>query len=331
MLTIKFAIIYFLLSSAIIFLSKYLRYFDKPSKRSIHKIPTINTGGLIIYFFFLSVISQGEFNHNIELIVSIGFFVCISGFIDERINLNPSSKIILVIIPSIYLILNGISISDLGKYEYLGNLELGKFKIPFLLLAIGLLINATNYIDGIDGLLLTFFLSSLTYYMFLIDDAETISLLQFFILGGLFNLILNLLPSKNKFKVFSGDSGSLFIGFFVSFMTIELYNSFNIHPAILIWPLWYPVYDFLFVSVNRLMSKKSIFKPDNTHLHHVINRKFNGNKLLPLILFLIVNSLIISLGYKISEISKLLSLSVFITGFIIYFIVRLSVFKKFGN
>jgi UDP-GlcNAc:undecaprenyl-phosphate GlcNAc-1-phosphate transferase len=331
MLTIKFAIIYFLLSSAIIFLSKYLRYFDKPSKRSIHKIPTINTGGLIIYFFFLSVISQGEFNHNIELIVSIGFFVCISGFIDDRINLNPSSKIILVIIPSIYLILNGISISDLGKYEYLGNLELGKFKIPFLLLAIGLLINATNYIDGIDGLLLTFFLSSLTYYMFLIDDAETISLLQFFILGGLFNLILNLLPSKNKFKVFSGDSGSLFIGFFVSFMTIELYNSFNIHPAILIWPLWYPVYDFLFVSVNRLMSKKSIFKPDNTHLHHVINRKFNGNKLLPLILFLIVNSLIISLGYKISEISKLLSLSVFITGFIIYFIVRLSVFKKFGN
>ena len=331
MLTIKFAIIYFLLSSAIIFLSKYLRYFDKPSKRSIHKIPTINTGGLIIYFFFLSVISQGEFNHNIELIVSIGFFVCISGFIDDRINLNPSSKIILVIIPSIYLILNGISISDLGKYEYLGNLELGKFKIPFLLLAIGLLINATNYIDGIDGLLLTFFLSSLTYYMFLIDDAETISLLQFFILGGLFNLILNLLPSKNKFKVFSGDSGSLFIGFFVSFMTIELYNSFNIHPAILIWPLWYPVYDFLFVSANRLMSKKSIFKPDNTHLHHVINRKFNGNKFLPLILFLIVNSLIISLGFKISEISKLLSLSVFITGFIIYFIVRLSVFKKFGN
>ena len=331
MLTIKFAIIYIILSSAIIFLSKYLRYFDKPSKRGIHKTPTINTGGLIIYFFFLCVISQGEFNHNIELIVSIGFFVCISGFIDDRINLNPSSKIILVIIPSIYLILNGISISDLGQYEYLGNLELGKFKIPFLLLAIGLLINATNYIDGIDGLLLTFFLSCLTYYIFLIDDSETINLLVFFILGGLFNLILNLLPSKNKFKVFSGDSGSLFIGFFISFMTIELYSSFNIHPAILIWPLWYPVYDFLFVSINRLMNKKSIFKPDNTHLHHAINHKFNGNKLSPLILFLIVNSLVICLGFKISEISKLLSLSVFITGFIIYLIVRLSVFKKFEN
>ena len=331
MLTVKLAIIYILISSSIIYLSIYLEYYDKPNQRAIHRIPTINTGGLIIYSFFLSVVSIGEFNHNIELIVSIGFFVCLTGFVDDRISLNPSNKILLILIPSIYLILSGISINDLGQYEYLGNLELGKFKIPFLLMAIGLLINATNYIDGIDGLLLTFFLSCLLYYIFLIDDAKTINLLKFFVLASFLNLILNLLPSKSKFKVFSGDSGSLFIGFFISFMTIELYNSFNIHPAFLIWPLWYPVYDFLFVSINRLMKKKSIFTPDNTHLHHTINRKFNGNKLSPLILFLIVNSLIISLGYKIGEISKLLSFSVFILGFIIYFILRLSEFKKLKN
>ncbi len=331
MLTVKFAIIYILISSCIIYLSRYLGYFDKPNKRGIHRLPTINTGGLIIYLFFLSVISQGEFNYNIELIVSIGFFVCLTGFIDDRINLNPSNKILLIIIPSIYLILKGISISDLGQYEYLGNLELGKFKIPFLLLSIGLLINATNYIDGIDGLLLTFFLSCLIYYIFLIDDNKTINLLKFFALASFLNLILNLLPSKNKFKVFSGDSGSLFIGFFISFMTIELYNSFNIHPAMLIWPLWYPVYDFLFVSINRLINKKSIFKPDNTHLHHAINNKFYKNRLSPLILFILVNSSIIFLGYKISEISKLLSLSIFIIGFALFFIVRFFSFKRFKN
>ena len=141
MLILKFLTIYILICSSTIFLSIYLGYFDKPSKRGIHRTPTINTGGLIIYLFFLTTISQSELNYNIELIISIGFFVCLTGFIDDRINLNPSAKIILVIIPSIYLILNGISISDLGQYEYLGKLELGKFKIPFLLLAIGLLIN----------------------------------------------------------------------------------------------------------------------------------------------------------------------------------------------
>ena len=331
MLTIKFVIIYVLISSVIIYLSRYLGYFDKPNKRGIHKVPIVNTGGLIIYLFILSVTSQSELNYNLELIISIGFFICITGFIDDRINLNPSSKIVLVIIPSIYLILNGISISDLGQYEYLGNLELGKFKIPFLLLAIGLLINATNYIDGIDGLLLTFFLSCLIYYIFLIDDIKTIYLLKYFIIAGAFNLILNLLPSKNKFKVFSGDSGSLFIGFFISFMTIELYNSFNIHPAILIWPLWYPIYDFLFVSINRLIHKKSIFKADNTHLHHVVSAKFVGNKIAPLIIFLLVNTSIIFFGYKISEISKLLSLSIFIIGFTFFFIIRFFIFKKFRS
>ena len=331
MLIVKLAIIYILISSIIIYLSIYLKYFDKPNQRTIHRIPTINTGGLIIYSFFLSVVSISEFNHNIELIVSIGFFVCLTGFIDDRINLNPSNKIILILIPSIYLILNGISIDDLGHYEYLGNIELGKFKIPFLLMAIGLLINATNYIDGIDGLLLTFFLSCLLYYIFLIDDIKTINLLKFFVMASFLNLILNLLPSKSKFKVFSGDSGSLFIGFFISFITIELYNNFNIHPAILIWPLWYPVYDFLFVSINRLINKKSIFKPDNTHLHHLINNKFEGNRIFPLILFLFVNSSIIFIGYNLSGISKVLSLSIFIIGFFLFFIMRLIVFKKFKN
>ena len=331
MLTLKFLIIYILICSSTIFLSKYLGYFDKPNKRGIHKTPIINTGGLIIYLSFLSIISLSELNYNIEFIVSIGFFVCLTGFVDDRINLSPSSKIVLIIIPSIYLIFNGISISDLGQYEYLGKIELGKFKIPFLLLAIGLLINATNYIDGIDGLLLTFFLSCLLYYIFLIDDIETKKLLKFFAIASFLNLILNLLPSKNTFKVFSGDSGSLFIGFLISFITIELYNNLNIHPAILIWPLWYPVYDFLFVSINRLINKKSIFEPDNTHLHHIVYKILHGNRLSSIVLFLLVNSLIIFLGYKISEISKLLSLSIFIIGFAIFFSLRLLTIKKYNN
>ena len=43
MLTLKFFIIYILISSTIIYLSRYLGYFDKPNKRGIHKRPIINT------------------------------------------------------------------------------------------------------------------------------------------------------------------------------------------------------------------------------------------------------------------------------------------------
>ena len=327
MITVKFIFIYLFISLIVIFLSRYLNFFDKPNKRTVHYLPTVNTGGLILYIFFLTTISQAEYNHNIELIVSIGFFVTLAGFIDDRINLNPSTKILFLVFPSIYLILNGIQISDLGKYEYIGIIELGKFKIPFLLLSIGLLINASNYIDGTDGLLLTFFSSCLIYYLFLIEDIETKNLLIIFVFGSLLTLFLNLLPSTNKLKIFSGDVGSLFIGFFISFITIELYNSFKIHPTYLIWPLWYPVYDFLFVSINRIILKKSFLKPDKSHLHHIILNKFK-NHLTTLVIFILLNSLIIYVGYEITKISKLLSLSSYIFGFFIYFILRIFSLRK---
>ena len=327
MFSINLIFLYLVLFLFTAFISKKLKLYDEPNIRKIHTSRVFNTGGMIIYLFYLSIIYFFEFNYNIELIISIGFFICLIGFIDDRINLNPSIKIIFILIPSIYLIFNNIQINDLGNYEYIGLINLGKFQIPFLILALGLLINATNYIDGIDGLLLAFFMCCLSYYIFLIEDAKTINLIKLLLIPIFFNLILNMLPSRTEFKFFSGNIGSLFVGFFISFLTIELYNGFDVHPAFLIWPLWYPVYDFLFVSINRAINKKSIFSADNSHLHHKILIYFNNNHLKTILLFFISNSLVIYFGYLISSSSKLLSLIFFIIGFIIYFIARLK-FKK---
>jgi UDP-GlcNAc:undecaprenyl-phosphate/decaprenyl-phosphate GlcNAc-1-phosphate transferase len=322
MLPINLIIIYLILLVFTVFISKKLEFYDKPNNRKIHKSKVFNTGGIIIYFFYLIIVNFFEFNHNIELIISIGFFISLVGFIDDRINLKPSNKVIFIIIPSAYLILNGISINNLGSYEYIGFLNLGKFQLPFLILATGLLINATNYIDGVDGLLLVFFTCCLGYYIFLIDDTKTIYLIKLLLIPVVLNLILNMFPSKSKFKFFSGNTGSLFIGFFISFLTIELYSGFNIHPVYLIWPLWYPVYDFLFVSTNRAIQKKSIFSADNSHLHHKILIKFKKNHLNTILLFFTLNISIIYFGLLISNFSKFLSLIIFIFGFIFYFAIR---------
>ncbi len=322
MLPVNLTILYLILLMFTVFISKKLDFYDKPNARKIHNSKVFNTGGIIIYFFYLIIVNFFEFNHNIELIISIGFFICLIGFIDDRINLNPSIKITFIIIPSAYLILNGINITDLGNYEYIGTLNLGKFQLPFLILATGLLINATNYIDGVDGLLLTFFICCLGYYIYLIEEPNTIYLIKLLLVPVIFNLILNLLSTKIKFKFFSGNTGSLFIGFFVSFLTIELYNSFEVHPVYLIWPLWYPVYDFLFVSTNRAILKKSIFSADNSHLHHKILIKFKKNHLKTILLFFILNISIIYFGFLLSNFSKFLSLITFISGFFFYFTMR---------
>jgi len=293
MLIVKFIIIYVLISSGIIYLSTYLGYFDKPNKRGIHKIPTINTGGLVLYLSFLSVISQGEFNYNIELIVSIGLFVCLTGFVDDRINLNPSSKIILLLIPSIYLILNGISIRNLGQYEYLGILELGKFEIPFLLLAIGLLINATNYIDGIDGLTGTQFVMSfiiLFFYIFIENkpflnssDLQTLSSLFFLVIIFLF-FNLGILNSK---KIFLGDAGSNFLGFVIGWILIYFSYIGIISPIMCIWIVALPCIDLLRVFIVRIANKSSPLRPDRRHIHFLLIEQKYSNINILLILSLI--------------------------------------------
>ena len=108
MLPVNLTILYLILLLFTVFISKKLDFYDKPNVRKIHNSKVFNTGGIIIYLFYLIIVNFFEFNHNIELIISIGFFICLIGFIDDRINLNPSNKIIFIIIPSAYLILNGI-------------------------------------------------------------------------------------------------------------------------------------------------------------------------------------------------------------------------------
>jgi len=321
----KLILVYFFLFSIIFYLSKIFKLVDAPNERKIHQFPIYNTGGLIIYLFYLLVVSQYELNHNIELIIGVGFFVVLGGFIDDRKNIKPLTKILIILIPSAYLMYNGFLIKDLGTYEIIGPIYLGKFEIPFIILAIGLLVNATNYIDGIDGLLLSFYSTCLIYYIYLVDDQELENLLLILLVPIMFNFILNFTNNKSGLKFFTGDTGSLFIGFFLCFITIELYNNFKIHPTFLIWPLWYPVYDFLYVTLNRIKKRKSFFKADKSHLHQIIFFKLKKNHFLTTLLFTLSNLTVLTCGYFLSANSKITSLTVFILGFIFYSFFRLRI------
>ena len=104
MLPVNLTILYLILLLFTVFISKKLDFYDKPNVRKIHNSKVFNTGGIIIYVFYLIIVNFFEFNHNIELIISIGFFICLIGFIDDRINLNPSIKIIFIIIKNIILV-----------------------------------------------------------------------------------------------------------------------------------------------------------------------------------------------------------------------------------
>ncbi len=317
---------YFIIFFIALFVSKKLDLTDVPNKRKIHKTKVVNTGGIIIFIFYLFIVKNFEFNKELENFVIIGFFIVLIGFIDDRKNLNPAKKLALISIPSAYLIISEeLIIPSLGNYYFLGSLSLGKTSIIFTFLSVILLINSINYLDGIDGLLLSFVATIFGYFIILTND-KNIHLLIYYLLIPIFvNLIFNILSFGKNLKIFNGDAGSLFFGFLISFFLIYLHLTYNIHPIVLAWGIWLPVYDFLFVTCYRVIKKKNIYDPDNNHLHHVILKKLNYNHLNSVIIITFINVSIIFIGFTSSQINKDFSFFLFILLFIIYVMIR---FKK---
>lgn len=320
---LQYLFIYIIILFSVILLSKKLGFFDEPNSRKIHKKKILNTSGIALYLFLILIASNFEYSFKLEEIIIYGFFIVLCGFIDDQYKLSPSVKLLIIYLPTAFLIFKDYNLTDLGSYEYLGYINLGKFGLIFTLLACGLLINSYNYIDGIDGLLIGLYIISLVYLIFIIANTNISKLLEFFIIGLSVNLFFNFLPYKNNFKIYMGDAGSLFLGFFMCFLLIYLYKFEKIHPSYLIWVCWYPVYDFLYVTTSRILNKKSFYQADNIHFHHYILKKFNHSHIKASFIIYLIYTIGLLLGFFITDhIGLIYSLITFIIAFLLFYLVR---------
>tara|TARA_Y100000389_G_scaffold103478_1_gene100391 strand:+ start:2086 stop:3087 length:1002 start_codon:yes stop_codon:yes gene_type:complete len=320
---IIFSLLYLIILYSTILISKKFLFFDIPNSRKIHNTKIINTSGLSLYIFVLFIVSIKEYSYEVELIISYGIFLVLCGFYDDRTSMKASIKLICILTPTIFLIINGFVVSDLGDYEFIGTIHLGKLSVFFTLLCVGLLVNSYNYVDGVDGLLISLSIAALLYIFFLSQNKDVDDLLLLFLIPLIINLIFNLLPKSTNLKMFSGDCGSLFLGFFISFLIIYAYKYEKIHPSFLIWTCWYPVYDFLFVTIKRFLNKESFYKPDNKHFHHSILKYFKNNHIKTLVLINTINMVVLMIGYLVTvNFGKIYSLALFIILFLALWMIR---------
>ena len=316
-------------------LSKIFDLVDYPQKRKIHTNPTPYTGGvtLALGYIFIVIITNFENNH-INIILNYSLLVALGGLIDDKYQVNPGTKIILQIVPIFLLIDVGLILNDLGDYNLFNKLELGSFAKIFTILSCLLLINAFNYSDGLDGLLACISISILGSFYFYIKIYSNLVDADFIIYIAIpitIFLIFNLGLIKNN-KIFLGDSGSNLLGFIFSFITIFLYHEYDIHPALLIWPLAYIVYEFLSVNLNRILFKKKIFKAGSDHLHYELMSFLNTSQIKVMIAILILNLLLSFLGYNIYRFfGPDLSLISFIITFFVFFIFKIYINKKINK
>ncbi len=130
------------------------------------------------------------------------------------------------------------------------------------------IINAFNLLDILDGL--SCGLGAIASLTFLLVAIFTHNLRVAIIAGALAGSSLAFLKYNfPEAKVFMGDTGSLFIGFILAAVAIDIsYAPLGREVALLapILILGLPIYDTLFLMLMRLLRGKSVFRKSNDHL-----------------------------------------------------------------
>ena len=296
-----FLLYYFFLLVAIILLSRFIfrKYLEFTKKynlikainpRTAHK-GFVFTGGGVVYAavimtsaLILDNLDFLEFS-NFSPIIATAILVSIIGFYDDFIDISAFNKYILLTFLILMLLYANATLPIIQNLNgFLGIYKIGYipglFFTAFVYLSV---MNAINLIDGIDGYLAIFSIFFFTsfLYNFDINGFYTLNSVSVVIIGCCI-MFLRYNFSKGK-KLFVGDAGSLFIGFWIStylitYITsaptsrlVDVYsiNTENI-PVIAISMISIPVLDTLRVMLVRILKKKSPFAADRNHLHHIL-------------------------------------------------------------
>lgn len=254
-------------------LAALFKLIDYPNSRKIHTEPVPLVGGISILISIFLITLLIDLEINISFIIYVSSIVFIFGLIDDIFDIGFIVRLLAQFIASLIIIGIGISIIDLGFYQYLPFLSLGYLSIIITVFCVVGLTNAFNFIDGIDGFCSSQLIISLISILLFINIEVQYNNFYLLIIILIFCIIINLIFNLGlipNFKIFLGDNGSTTIGFIIAWFLI--YASYNdlMHESLTLWAVILPTYDMLRVIFNRLSNKKNPFKPDKSHIHHLM-------------------------------------------------------------
>jgi UDP-N-acetylmuramyl pentapeptide phosphotransferase/UDP-N-acetylglucosamine-1-phosphate transferase len=176
-----------------------------------------------------------------------------------------------------YIYFSNIQVVDL-RSDLLNTILLNNYvNIIFLTFCFLILINGSNFIDGLNGLNLGYFFIVFSILWFLnfnsqIDYDQNKIIL--FILPIIFLFILNFFN-----YLYLGDSGAYLLGFLASIFLVDIhFQNSHISPYFIALLLWYPAFENFFSILRKTFGKFNPVLPDTLHLHQLIFRFFKQEK-----------------------------------------------------
>ncbi len=264
-----------------------LGLMDRPERYGHDRAPIPYPGGVAVFFAFLAsaFLFLPVFEGSAVLVsvlagASLLAFTC---FLDDRLGLSPYLRLLVQIGVAVILVMGGIGISSITN-PFGGALVLDSINIPFQIgdLAFTLtlfadiltvmwvvtMVNAFNWIDGVPGMAsasaavssFILLLLSMRPDFHYVDQTLSITL-SAIILGLSLGFLIFDLPRP---RMLLGDTGSMLLGFLLAVTAII--SGGKIATTILV--LGFPILDFIFTILRRLLKGQSPFKGDLWHFHH---------------------------------------------------------------
>jgi len=247
--------------------------FDVPNERSSHTVPTPRGGGIVIClvsllsFAVYAIVFEARFYWSY---MAGSLIIALISLLDDLKNISPFVRI------SLHGVAAALVIWECGALKvfmipFYGTIDAGPFGTAYSFLWIVWLINAYNFMDGIDGLAATQAITAGIGW----------SLLGFFggapetgFFGGVLAaaaagfLVHNWQPAK----IFMGDVGSAFLGFtFAVLPLFQIDSKIAYEPGLIPWfgvlLVWFFVFDSMYTFLRRLFRGEKVWLAHREHIY----------------------------------------------------------------
>lgn len=235
-------------------LAKKFNIVDRPNHRSSHTEVTVRGGGII---FPIAIILWWLINDFLHTWMVIGMvWIAAISLMDDLFTLSRKLRF------GVQFLALTMAFYDLGLFY-----QQPYWSLPILyFIALGI-INAINFMDGINGITglysLTFFGTILVvnHYMPLFEE----SIIQYLILSIFVFLVFNF---RKKALMFAGDIGSISIAYMMIYFLVQWYLAGQRWTIILLL-LVYGADSFLTLG-QRLLRGENVALPHRSHLYQLL-------------------------------------------------------------
>src|SRR6185312_8485861 len=255
----------------------------RDSRHHTHTGPVPRLGGVGIFTGFclslgMLVVGYHIIGHNPVYITDIlrkfgppAILIFLLGLADDIYDVPAWVKFAVQISAALIMFFEGMRVNP----HVFGGHQFGTAaSLVFTVLWVVGITNAFNLIDGLDGLAAgsALFSTMAVFIVGVIAGDRTMAIITVGLTGAIFGFLrFNFIPAT----IFLGDSGSLFIGFMLSAISLggSQKSPTLVAVAIPVVACGLPIIDTAIAVARRFLSGKPIFGADKEHIHHKLMKR----------------------------------------------------------